>query len=124
MQLRVLQKGSAKVVRPLFSFGVTLWSIFLMLLSPFHHFFRMSERGVEFKGVAFVTVLAVLTVSAVLESTLPSFLLSDKMQDKEAKVTVLVVVAVSVVTWLQSVLTLYRLVQSATVGIYFRLHGT
>ena len=61
----------------------------------------MSEKGVEFKGVAFMTVLAVLTV---LESTLPSFCLSYKTQDKEATVTgltglaVSAVVAVSVVT--------------------------
>ena len=51
-----------------------------------------------------MTVLAALTVSAVLESTLPSFRLAYKMQDKEATVTILMVlavlavVAVSVVT--------------------------
>ena len=45
--------------------------------------------------------MTVLTVSTVLESTLPSFRLSYKIQDKEATVTVLAVsavVAVSVVT--------------------------
>ena len=54
----------------------------------------LSLRG----GVAFMTVLAVLTV---LEKTLPSFCWSYKIQDKEATVTVLTVlavVAVSVVT--------------------------
>ena len=49
------------------------------------------KRGVEFKGV---TVLAVLTVSAVLESTL---LLSYKIQHNEATVAVLTVLAVSAV---------------------------
>ena len=34
--------------------------------------------GLSLRGVAFMTVLAVLTVSAVLESTLPSFCLSYK----------------------------------------------
>ena len=41
-----------------------------------------------------MTVLAVLTVSAVLESTLPSFRLSYKIQGKEATVTVLAISAV------------------------------
>ena len=45
-------------------------------------------------GVAFMTVLAVLTV---LVSTLPSFCWSHKIQDKEATVTVLAVVAVMAV---------------------------
>ena len=65
----------------------------------------MSEKGgLSLRGVAFMTVLAVLPVSAVLESTLSSFRLSYKIQDKEATVTVLTVlpvlpvVAVSVVT--------------------------
>ena len=44
-----------------------------------------------------MTVLAVSTVSAVLQSTLPSFHLSYKIQDKEATVTVLTVLAVSAV---------------------------
>ena len=48
----------------------------------------LGKRGVEFKGVA------LMTVSVVLESTLPSFRLSYKIQDKEATVTVLAVVAV------------------------------
>ena len=54
----------------------------------------MSERGVEFKGVAVMTVLKVL---AVLESTLPSFCLSNKIQHSEATVAVLAVLAASVV---------------------------
>ena len=48
-----------------------------------------------------MTVLAVLTGLAILESTLPSFCFYYKIQDKEATVTVLAVsavVAVSVVT--------------------------
>ena len=51
-----------------------------------------------------MTVSAVLTVLAVLESTLPSFCLSHKIQCQETTVTVLTVlaglavVAVSVVT--------------------------
>ena len=46
-----------------------------------------------------MTVLVVLTVSAVLKSTLPSFRLSFKIQDKvlEATVTVLTVLEVSAV---------------------------
>ena len=56
----------------------------------------MSEK-LSLRGIAFVTVLAVSTVSVVLESTLPSFSLSHKIQDKEATVTVLAVVTVSVV---------------------------
>ena len=53
------------------------------------------------RGVAFMTALAVLTVLAVLESTLPSFCFSYKIQCQEAAVTVLAVsavMAVSVVT--------------------------
>ena len=52
-------------------------------------------------SLAFMTVLAVLMVLAVLESTLPSFCLSYKIQCQETTVTfltVLAVVAVSVVT--------------------------
>ena len=44
-----------------------------------------------------MTVLAVLTVSALLQSTLPCFRLSYKIQDKEATVKVLTVLAVSAV---------------------------
>ena len=44
-----------------------------------------------------MTVLAVLTVSAVLESTLPSVCLSCKIQHNEATVAVLTVLAVSAV---------------------------
>ena len=44
-----------------------------------------------------MTVLAFLTVLAVLESTLPSFCLSYKMQHNEATVAVLTVLAVSAV---------------------------
>ena len=56
------------------------------------------KGGLSLRGVAFMTVLTVL---AVLESTLPSFCWSYKIQDKEATVTVLAVsavVAVSVMT--------------------------
>ena len=42
-----------------------------------------------------MTILAVLTVLAVLESTLPSFCFSYKIQYQEAAVTVLTVLAVS-----------------------------
>ena len=42
-----------------------------------------------------MTVLAVWTVLAVLQSTLPSFRLSYKIQDQEATVTVLTALAVS-----------------------------
>ena len=59
------------------------------------------KRGVEFKGVVFMTVFSVLTVLAVLESTLPSFCFSYKMQYQEAAVTLLTVLtglAVSAVT--------------------------
>ena len=44
-----------------------------------------------------MTVLAVLTVSAVLESPLPSFCSSYKIQCQETTVTVLTVLAVSAV---------------------------
>ena len=44
-----------------------------------------------------MTVLAVLTVVAVLESTLPSLCLSYKIQCQETTVTVLTVLAVSAV---------------------------
>ena len=44
-----------------------------------------------------MTVLSVLTVLAVLESTLPSFCLFYKIQHNEATVAVLTVLAVSVV---------------------------
>ena len=59
------------------------------------------KGGLSLRGVAFMTVLAGLTVLAVLESTLPSFCLSYKIQYQETTVTVLTVlavVAVSVVT--------------------------
>ena len=61
----------------------------------------MSEKGLSFKGVAFMTVLVVLTVLAALESTLLSFCSSSKIQHNEAAVAVLAVsavVAVSVMT--------------------------
>ena len=45
-----------------------------------------------------MTVLAVLTALAVLESTLLSFSLSYKIQDQEATVTVLTVLAVLAVS--------------------------
>ena len=53
------------------------------------------KGGLSLRGVAFMTVLAVL---AVLESTLPSFSKSYKTQDKEATVTVLAVSAVMAVS--------------------------
>ena len=53
------------------------------------------KGGLGLRGVAFMTVLAVLTV---LESTLPSFCLSYKIQDKEATETVSAVMAASVMT--------------------------
>ena len=55
------------------------------------------EGGLSLRGVAFMTVLAVLTDLAVLESTLPSFCLSYKIQYQETTVTVLTVLAVSAV---------------------------
>ena len=61
----------------------------------------VGKGGLSLRGVAFMTVLAVLTVLVVLESTLRSFRLSYKIQYEEAAVTVLTVsavVAVSVVT--------------------------
>ena len=51
---------------------------------------RIQDVGkgwLSLRGVAFMTVLVVLTVSAALKSTLPSFRLSYKIQDKEATVT-------------------------------------
>ena len=45
-----------------------------------------------------MTVLAVLTALAVLESTLPSFCLSYKIQHNEATVAVLAVLAVMAVS--------------------------
>ena len=52
----------------------------------FHRYHRLS-----LSGVAFMTVLAVLTALAVLESTLPSFCLSYKISHNEASVAVLTV---------------------------------
>ena len=49
------------------------------------------KGGLSLRGVAFMTVLAVLTV---LVNTLPSFCWSYKIQDQEATVTVLAVLAV------------------------------
>ena len=50
--------------------------------------------GFKLRGVAFMTVLAVLTVLVVLKSTLPSFCLTYKIQCQETTVTVLAVLAV------------------------------
>ena len=47
----------------------------------------MSDKGVEFRGLAFMTELAGLTALTVLESTLPSFCLSYKIEHKEATAT-------------------------------------
>ena len=55
------------------------------------------KGGVSLRGVAFMIVLAVLTVLAVLESTLPSFCLPYKIQCQETVLAVSAVVAVSVV---------------------------
>ena len=55
------------------------------------------KGGLSVRGVAFMTVLAVLTVLVVLESTLPSFCLSYKIQHSEATVAVLTAWAVSAV---------------------------
>ena len=55
------------------------------------------KGGLSLRGVAFMMVLAVLTVLAVLESTLPSFCLPYKIQHNEATVAVLTVSAVSAV---------------------------
>ena len=52
------------------------------------------KGGLGLRGVAFMTVFAVLTVLAVLESTLPSFSLSYKIQCQETTVKVLTVLAV------------------------------
>ena len=49
------------------------------------------KGGLSLRGVAFMTVLVVLTVQ---ESTLRSFCLSHKIQCQEAAVTVLTVLAV------------------------------
>ena len=46
------------------------------------------KGGLSLRGVAFMTVLAVLTVVAVLESTLPSFCFSFEIQHNEATVAV------------------------------------
>ena len=51
------------------------------------------KGGLGLRGVAFMTVLAVLMVLAVLQSTLPSFCLSYKIQCQETTVTVLAVLA-------------------------------
>ena len=56
------------------------------------------KGGLGLRGVAFMTVLAVLTALAVLESTLPSFCLSCKIQCQETPVTVLTLSAVSAVS--------------------------
>ena len=61
------------------------------------------KGGLSLRGVAFMTVLAVLTVLESLESTLPSFCWSYKIQDKEATVTVLtVLVVMAVMAWFRS----------------------
>ena len=49
------------------------------------------EGGLGLRGVAFMTVLALLRVLAVLESTLPSVCLAYKIQCQETTVTVLTV---------------------------------
>ena len=55
------------------------------------------KGGMSSRGVAFMALMAVLTVLAVLESTLPWFCLSYKIQHNVATVAVLTVLAVLVV---------------------------
>ena len=55
------------------------------------------KGGLSLRGGASMWVLAVLTVLSVLESTLPSFCWSYKVQHNEATVAVLTVLAVSAV---------------------------
>ena len=58
----------------------------------------MTEKGgLSLRGVAFMAVLAVLTALAVLESALPTFCLSYKMQHNEPTVVVLTALAVKAV---------------------------
>ena len=45
-----------------------------------YEFQDVGKGGLSLRGAAFMTVLAVLTVLVILESTLPSFCLSYKMQ--------------------------------------------
>ena len=67
----------------------------MQLVKTMSRLIRMSEKGgLSLRGVAFMTVLAVLTV---LESTLPSCCLSYKLQYQQATVTVLTVSVVMVV---------------------------
>ena len=56
------------------------------------------KGGLGFRGVAFMTVWAGLTVLAVLENTLPSFCLSETTMTVLTVSAVVAVVAVSVVT--------------------------
>ena len=54
-------------------------------LSSIEHYYQdVGKGGLSLRGVAFMTVLAVLTVLAVVESTLPSFCWSYKLQHNEA----------------------------------------
>ena len=55
------------------------------------------KGGLSLRGVAFMSVLAALTVLAVLENTLPSFCFAYKIQCREVTVAVLTVLAVSAV---------------------------
>ena len=55
------------------------------------------KGGLGLRGVAFMTVSAVLTVLALLEITLPSLCLSYKMQCQETTMTALTALAVSAV---------------------------
>ena len=56
---------------------------------------NVGQRGLSLRGVAFMTILVVVTV---LQSTLPSFRLSYKIQDQEeATVTAWTILAVSAV---------------------------
>ena len=78
--------------------GVSPWGLsFTQTFRIFDLFSASQKRGLSFRGVAFMTLLVVLKVLAVLESTLPSGCLSYKIQDTEATVAVLTVLAVSAV---------------------------
>ena len=65
--------------------------MFLKATFSFRLFQDVGKGELSLRGVAFVTVLQVL------ESTLPSFCLSYKIEYQEAAVTVLTVLAVSAV---------------------------
>ena len=77
-------------------FTITLRAKGTLISEPLQDaiFQDVGKGGLSLRGVAFMMVLAVL---AVLESTLPSFCFSYKIQYREAAVTVSTVLAVSAV---------------------------